>query len=400
MTTPTADTGTLVRRLRIAAHVVLAVVAVIGAALSYTSLQAAAADVFHQSPLAYGFPLLVDALILGASLQYVAGSRDHTPGRTGWRATAHAGIAATLLLNALAAFAPDGGGAAAVPWHITAPAVWAVLVELYARTAAGHWRTEHVGIGLTIPLRLWITAPVESARTWLRQARLTAAVTARYDVGRHAAALEALRLTLPGRPGRRVRTVLRRQLRAGSLTADNVLTACGWNHCATDPVPRDPQQVLRTALTSDLEARTVPAARVHSVPAVVLGCAEPTEYTSIRLPAPMYPERDEYTEGAGYAVPADLESEPNPGHGSITKPLADPLQPSESDAKSRPAEASDPPTSPPSADADDQIVASIITTGALPSVRAIKAGHRVGQARATRIRSQAATQLGNRPNPT
>ena len=40
--------------------------------------QTAAAGVFHGSVLAYGFPLLVDALILGASMQYVAGARAHT----------------------------------------------------------------------------------------------------------------------------------------------------------------------------------------------------------------------------------------------------------------------------------------------------------------------------------
>ena len=195
-----ADAETLVvTRLRDSRACLLAAVAVIGAALSYTSLQTAAAGVFHGSVLAYGFPLLVDALILGASLQYVAGVRAHTPGRTGWRATAHAAIAATLLLNTLAAIAPNGGGPAAVPWHITAPAAWAVLVELYARTAAGQWRTDHAETRPGIPLRLWATAPLESTRTWLRQARLTAAVTARYDVGRHAAALEALHLTLPGR---------------------------------------------------------------------------------------------------------------------------------------------------------------------------------------------------------
>ncbi|NLT55606.1 MAG: DUF2637 domain-containing protein [Actinomycetales bacterium] len=242
--THTAPGGqAMTRRLRGIAHVVLAVVAATGAALSYKSLYLAAADVFDHSVLAYGFPLLVDALVLGASLQYVAGARTRSAGRHGWRATAHAGIAGTLLLNALAADTP-----AEVPWHIVAPAVWAVLVELYARTAAGQWKAERPDTD-TIPIRLWLTAPIESARTWLCQARLTAAVAARFDTGRHTGAVEALRLTLHGRSGRRVRRVLRRQLRAGSLTPDAVLAACGWTQ--PGPVTRlDPTTVLRTALTS------------------------------------------------------------------------------------------------------------------------------------------------------
>jgi len=234
----------MTRRLRTTAHVVLAVVAATGAALSYKSLHLAAAEVFDGSVLAYGFPLLVDALVLGASLQYVAGCRTRSAGRHGWRATAHAGIAGTLVLNALASDSP-----AEVPWHVVAPAVWAVLVELYARTAAGQWKAERAD-SEAIPVRLWLTAPIESARTWLRQARLTAAVGARFDTGRHAGAVEALRLTIPGRSGRRVRRVLRRQLRAGSLTPDSVLAACGWT--APGPVARlAPTAVLRAALTAE-----------------------------------------------------------------------------------------------------------------------------------------------------
>ncbi len=243
-----AEAAAQARRLRLAAHAVLSVVAVMGAALSYTSLQRAAARWFDGALLSYGFPLLVDALVLGASLQFVAAARTRSAGRFGWRLTAHAGIGGTLLLNALAALDGPRGGAAAVPWHVTAPAVWAVLVELYARGAAGAWKSEQSEVTARIPLRLWLTAPVESARTWLRQARLTAAVAARFEVGRHAAAVEALRLTLSGRPGRRVRRVLRRQLRAGSLTPDAVLEACGW-HATGQPASLDAHAVLRAALT-------------------------------------------------------------------------------------------------------------------------------------------------------
>jgi len=237
---PSADRD-VTADLRAAAHAILGVVAALGAVLSYRSLQQAAGAVFPD-PLSYGFPLLVDALVLGASLQYVAGCRDHSQGRHGWRAVAHAGIVATLALNALAADRPSQ-----VPWHVTAPAVWAVLVELYARSAAGVWRAERDGTQ-TIPFRLWLTAPVESARTWLHLARVGSAARGRAEVGRHAAAAQAVRLTLPGRSGGGVRRFIRRQLRSGAVTPAVVLSACGWDG-AGPVVARDPHEVLRAVVT-------------------------------------------------------------------------------------------------------------------------------------------------------
>jgi hypothetical protein len=248
-----------VERIRRAAHAILAVVALVGAVLSYASLYAAAVHAFGPV-LAAGFPLLVDALVLGASLKYVAGAKVGRA-RPGWRLTAHAGVGGTVLLNALAA--PDLAG---VPWHVAAPVVWSVLVELTAREAVGDWRAEHSSRLERIPSRLWLTAPVESGRTWLRQARTGQAnhAAARLDVGRQAAAAEALRLAIPGRSGRRVRRVLFRQLRAGSLPAAAVLAACGW-HDRPDPAAvlpaRTPESVLRAALGAVLLPHGHPAER-------------------------------------------------------------------------------------------------------------------------------------------
>jgi hypothetical protein len=66
------------RRLRFWARIVLVPVALIGAILSFQSLYQAAVPTFGQW-LAAGFPLLVDLLILGASLQYVAGAKIGRP---------------------------------------------------------------------------------------------------------------------------------------------------------------------------------------------------------------------------------------------------------------------------------------------------------------------------------
>ena len=235
-----------VTRLRMWARLVLVPVGLIGAALSFASIYEAARPTYGPV-LAAGFPFLVDFLVLGASLQYIAGARVGRP-RIGWRLTAHAGVAGTLLLNGLAA-----RDLAHLPWHVVAPAVWSVLVEMSAREVVGEYRAMRRAPADRIPARLWLTAPVESTRTWLLMARfgLRSHAVARVDVGVLAAAGEALRLALPGRRPRRVRRIIRRQLRAGSLPPAQVLASLGWTDSTSDLVT-DPAAVLRATLTGVL----------------------------------------------------------------------------------------------------------------------------------------------------
>lgn len=237
--------------LRVWARIVLVPVAVIGAVLSFESLYRAAVPVFGDR-LAYGFPLLVDALILGASLEYVAGAKVGRP-HSGWRLTAHAGIAGTLVLNALAARTP-----AEVPWHVVAPAVWSVLVELTARQTLGEWKAAHKPPADAIPLRLWLTAFGESRRVWLRMARRLDGeqAAARLEVGQHAAAVEALKLALPGRRARPTRRILQGQLRLGSLTPAELPAVLGWTGPPDRHPTLTPDDVLRTALQATLLAGT------------------------------------------------------------------------------------------------------------------------------------------------
>jgi hypothetical protein len=263
------------------ARVVLVPVAAIGAVLSFRSLYEAARPTFGIY-LAAGFPLLVDLLILGASLQYVAGAKIGRP-MAGWRLTAHAGVAATLILNALAAPNP-----AEIPWHITAPAVWAVLVELTAKQVLGEWKATHASRADKITAPLWITAPIESARTRLLMIRtgLIDAHQARISVGVHAAAREALHLALPGRarnPGRsarRVRRVINRQLRAGSLPPAAILKPLGWT--ADGVVLRDarPEAILHGILHGVLAPTADKPGRV-----IDLTVSPPAENSDDSLPA-------------------------------------------------------------------------------------------------------------------
>jgi hypothetical protein len=237
------------RRLHFSACLVLVPVAGLGAVLSFRSLYDAASSIFGER-YATGFPLLVDLLILGASQQYVAGAKVGQP-MPGWRITAHAGVAATLVLNAMAA-----EHLREIPWHIAAPAVWAILVELTAKQVLGEWKTDHGARPVSIPASLWFTAPVESLRTKLLMLRtgIGDAALARNAVGVHAAAREALRLALPDGHGRRVRKIINRQLRAGSLPPTAILVPLGW--CAA-PTQVDgdarPETILRAVLKGVLD---------------------------------------------------------------------------------------------------------------------------------------------------
>lgn len=276
------------RRLGVWARVVLVPVAVIGAVLSFQSLYQAAVPTFGDY-LAAGFPLLVDLLILGASLQYVAGAKIGRP-MAGWRLTAHAGVGGTLVLNALAA--KELGE---VPWHITAPAVWAVLVELTAKQVLGEWKATHSARADTISLPLWMTAPIESIRTRLLMFRtgITDAHKARIAVGVNAAAREALRLALPKRNARRVRKIINRQLRAGSLTPVAILRPLGWTKGGVVLNDARPDVILQAVLQEVLDPSAPPAPIAHAAPQVAQQ-PQVVEYAPPAQPAGpvQYPDPD------------------------------------------------------------------------------------------------------------
>lgn len=241
---------------------ILAVVAVIGAVLSYKSLYLYAEPKIGREA-ALAFPLLVDALVLGASLQYIDGVRKGRP-IAGWRLAAHIGVAGTIFLNFLAA----DGVWADVPVHVAAPIVWSVLVELTAREVLGDYRAAHDTPADRIPLRLWLSAPLESARTALLMARTgeRSAAHARVLLGLHAAARQALRLAVPGIEGRRVRRAVVVQLRAGSLDPRDLLDALGDHDIGTDGA--DHRDVLRAVTRYVLTAHPPAAPPVKSRPTV------------------------------------------------------------------------------------------------------------------------------------
>ncbi len=240
--TTTEPVPAWVNRARLTGIVVLAVVAAIGAAASYLGLKAGF-DPWFPAPIAAALPFLVDGGILGASLRWLAGVRLGRPVHA-WRLLAHAGVAVTIGLNAAASPGPGG-----IIWHVVAPASWAVLVELVARDAVGDHRAELTTPLARIPLRLWVTSPVESARTWVHVARTTAAVDARREVAVHGAARTMLRLATPTLRGWRIRRELVRRMRSGVLAPQAVLDACAPRADGTRPGRED---ILRAAVTTIL----------------------------------------------------------------------------------------------------------------------------------------------------
>jgi hypothetical protein len=252
------------RRYRRLALPLLVVVAVAGAVLSWDSLYRLALPVFGPI-LAAGFPLLTDVLILGALLMYIAGASVGRP-HGGWRLVAHVAVAGTVALNAMSA-----GSWAEVPVHVVAPAVWSVLVELSAREVLGDYRAR-APRSEGIPLSLWMTAPVESLRTWLWDARLSAHAAARLDTGRHVAMVEAARLLTGKRMSRRrLRRLVRAQAKTGALEPSALLDMIGGRQL---PVPgpdgryasKDIPVVLLAAQLSGGAAAT-PSGRPGTAPA-------------------------------------------------------------------------------------------------------------------------------------
>lgn len=160
---------------------------------------------------AASIPLVVDLAIAVAMLRYVVGVQE---GRAvgGWRLMAHAAVAATIALNAASA-----SSLGTVGWHIIAPAVFSLLVELVAREALGDLK--EIAPEGRIPARLWITAPMESTRVAWRMSRTGASVArlVRADTERCAAASDQLKLALPGVRNRRNRRRILRRLWSGVL---------------------------------------------------------------------------------------------------------------------------------------------------------------------------------------
>jgi len=204
----------------------------------------------HEVSLAAAtLPAVIDLLIVAASWRYLIGVRRRIP-VAGWRITAHAAIAASVLMNAAAAEQPSDWA-----WHVVAPLSLSVVIELFVRELLGILgEVRREGRADRIPLRLWITAPVESARTWLMIARRVTGVQAlaRAETGQRRAAMLLVRIVLPGRKHSATRRTLATLTRTGALPPAAVAALVSAHRA-------DPSAILPAALdqvASGVLART------------------------------------------------------------------------------------------------------------------------------------------------
>lgn len=208
-------------------------------------------------------PAVIDLLIVAASMRYLIGVRRRIP-VAGWRITAHAAIAASVLMNAAAAERPSDWA-----WHVVAPLSLSVVIELFVRELLGTLgEVRREGRSDRIPLRLWITAPVESVRTWLMIARRVTGVqaTARAETGQRRAAMLLVRIVLPGREHAATRRTLATLTRTGALTPSAVAVLVSGHRA-------DPSGILPAALdqvASGIRPDVRPAAEPVRFEATVL----------------------------------------------------------------------------------------------------------------------------------
>jgi Protein of unknown function (DUF2637) len=232
---------------RTAAHAgrALVLLAVVAAWLSYASVRAGAIGVF--GPVGgSAFPILLDTGVFVSSEFYLATVRANRP-QHGFRALTHALIAATIALNV--SVATDWRGAL---FHAIPPMIFAALVELKARKELGDTRAAE-GRADRIPLRLWLTSPVESVKLSLWVARDASFSVERASRERYLTARRALRIAVPGWRGnpRLARGLVRRQLRAGTLDPAALVAATGLDQEAREP---GAEAVLQVALVAALTA--------------------------------------------------------------------------------------------------------------------------------------------------
>lgn len=253
----------------------LLLLAAVGAWLSYASVRSVAIGIF--GPVGgSAFPVLLDLGVFTASEYYLASVQANRP-QHGFRALAHALVAVTIALNVTAAT-----DYRAALFHAVPPALFAALVELRARKELGDVRAAQ-GRPDRIPLRLWVTSPVESFRLSLWVARQGSYSLARAARERQLTALEALSIAVPDSKGdkghaKTARGLVARQLRSGTLDPRTLVEATGLDQITPTP---GAEAVLRAALISALGGTAPRTGRVPTRPTA----GAPTASTPLVLPS-------------------------------------------------------------------------------------------------------------------
>jgi hypothetical protein len=368
-----ANKSAVLRFGRYAAVAGVMVIAALGFVMSWDAVSTYARPAF--AGMAPTIPLMLDLTVGFASLWYVLGALGGGKRRTGWRTLAHTAVAATLAMNALAGL---DGPRKYLPLYLVGPAVWSAVVELVAKEALNEWKAA------TRPQRidrvLWIVAPWESAATWLRAARTASLSGARRDAGQESAALELVRLAIPGRTRSAwsARHVLRRQVRSGALAPAAVVAELGAKPPARLP-GQSPQALQWQILVSVLNQ-----APAQARPATTENTDDPTTpAVEVHVIDPRPPPIGSHPTQTTHDHPLAVEAGPAAAAaGSV-------------DAAAAAAGSVD--AAVPGSLTDAEILADIKASGVVPSGRAIQATYHVGQRRAARLHAAAEAAAAHRP---
>jgi hypothetical protein len=158
--------------------------------------------------------------------------------------------------------------------------VWSVLVELTARDVLGGWRATHQTLRDRIPVRVWLTAPGESARVSWRMARtgIPDASVVREITEQCATARDLLAVALPGHSNRRKRRQITRRLSSGVLDPGVLSHLIATT---TDPDVRHTSD-LHTTVLHTIASGTLPGA--PSPDDVPTGEVLPGEVSAVKVP--------------------------------------------------------------------------------------------------------------------
>lgn len=212
------------------------IVAGAGAVLSWSGQSTAARGAFEAEWLGWLVPVANDGLIVFGSAGWLMAVRaGHRA--TGFRTTAHLGIALSILLNIYAVW----GRKDLIPWHVVGALAVSLVLEVVTKHLADLRKAaEVVDDADRIPLRLWLSNPAECGRTVLRMARTgeRRASVARVEAGAARAAVMAVRLVMPverrwrwrvvpvpDRVGRMMRREITDRILDGSLSPSEAFAA-------------------------------------------------------------------------------------------------------------------------------------------------------------------------------
>jgi hypothetical protein len=254
-----------------AGRVVLGLVGVAGAILSFDNLRRLALSHGIDHRLAWAYPSVLDLLIAGCTIMFVDSVHNDERPIYAFRIVAHLGVAGTVVLNAVAG---TGNGVIGVLVDVFPPLAWSLVIELASLDATRAHRARHPQPAEPtqhVPWELWTAMTRTAVAATLHMARVPAcrnyaeAIVAVYDIDAAKILLRFDTLAAEQTPDageqlrRRVLGLTTRMVRVGSLPSQDLLDI-------TAAHAGDPAGILRAVVAARV-APTLRPARRNPAPA-------------------------------------------------------------------------------------------------------------------------------------